>query len=371
MANGWITGRQGAVAPILTVAVLIIVYGLSQSIFIECKPKFAKCLPFSAGYIFTLNTGSPINEITNLVSGEDQNQVKNNRKLIAERYSGRVVWVFLVAVSALLCLASFFATYRLIYKSSSFRKESAATRTTFFVGLSLLLGFLLWFFPRSYTPVMMDILKATIAQQGQFGMPIVFETMNLINSLTYAAAFMLVFASCAILLPRKSVAETDTRDEDTKPNETDKAEGEDLEVIANRLAAVSEQMKDLRIVLYFGTFLLIVGVLRMSAVTQWTLAFISPDALDAAKSFHITLSSVAGGFNSLILAAVYLPAAYILQRRAELFANELPLPPDKQEETLKSKGFTFSFRESLPRALAILGPLLAGPIGELFKVFPT
>ena len=237
--------------------------------------------------------------------------------------------------------------------------------------LSLLLAFLLFSFPRSYTPVMMDILKATIAQQGQFGIPIVFGTMNLINSLTYAAAFTLVFASCAILLPRPGVAETDIRDEDAAPNETEQAAGEALAGTANKFAAVSEQMKDLRIVLYFGTFLLIIGVLRMSAVTQWTLAFISQDAIDAAKSFYITLSSVTGGFNSLILAAVYLPAAYILQRRAQLLAKELPLPPDKQEETLKSKGLTFSFRESLPRVLAILGPLLAGPIGELFKLFPT
>jgi hypothetical protein len=132
-----------------------------------------------------------------------------------------------------------------------------------------------------------------------------------------------------------------------------------------------EQMQDLRTVLYFGTVLLIVGVLRMSAVTQWTLAFIPPDATDAAKSFYLTLSSVTGGFNSMILAAVYLPAAYILQRRAQLLAKELSLSPEEKEKIMGSKESTFSIKESLPKILAILGPLLAGPIGDLFtKAFP-
>jgi hypothetical protein len=370
MENNWIKGRKGAVAPVLTVAVLFIFHGLVMSIFIECERGIAKCEPFSASYIFTLNPSNPLNEKAKTVNGEGQDRVLN-RKLIAERYNGRLVWVFFVAISAMLCLASFFAAGRLIYNSSSFRNESAATRVTACTGLSLLCGSLLFFFPRSYMPLFEDILEDTIAKQEQFGMPVVFGTTNLINALTYAAAFMLMFASCAILLPREGVSETYTGDEYTGPNETDKAVGEDSKDAANRFAVVSEQMKDLRIVLYFGTFLLILGVIRMSAVSQWTLAFIAPDAVDAAKSFYVTLSSITGGFNSLIIAAIYLPAAYILQMRAQLIAKELHLPPDKQEETLGSKGLTFSFREALPRILAILGPLLAGPIGELFKVFTT
>lgn len=377
MPNSWITGRKGALAPVVAVVVLVAVYAFFQSTFIECKFRFAKCIPFNAGHIFTLNPSNPINEKNNSVSGDDQNKVKDSRRLIAERYNGRVVWVFLVAVSALLCIATFFTAFRLIDSSSSFRNESGATRITLFMGVTLLLGFLLFFFPRSYTPVMMDILKATIAQHAQFGIPIVFGTMNIINSLTYAAAFMLVFASCSIVLPRvlprvpprKSVVKADIKDDIGALNETDQQPDEASRETVNRLAAIAEQMRDLRIVLYFGTFLLIIGVLRMSAVTQWTLAFISPDALDAAKSFYISLASVAGGFNSLILAAVYLPAAYILQRRAQLLAEALPL--EKQEEILGSNELTFSLKESLPRILAILGPLLVGPIGELFKVLPA
>jgi hypothetical protein len=130
-------------------------------------------------------------------------------------------------------------------------------------------------------------------------------------------------------------------------------------------------MKDLQVVLYIGAFLLILSVLRFSVVTQWSLAFISPDAIEAAKSFYLSLSSVVATFFSLILVAAYLPAAYILLRRAQLLAGELPLPPNQQEEMLKSKGLTFSLGESLPRVLAIFGPILAGSIGELFKILLT
>jgi hypothetical protein len=367
MPNSWITGKKGALAPLLAVLVLVAVYAFFQTTFIECERQFAKCSPFNAGHIFTLNTSSLINQNDNSVSGEDEKKIKGNRQLIVERYNGRVVWVFLVAVSALLSIVTFFIAYRLIYISSSFRNENGATRSTVFLVLSLLFGSLLFLFPRNYAPIMMDILEATIAKDGHFGIPIVFGTMNIINSLTYSAAFMLVFASCAIVLPRKSMAKANiTGDDADKTNKPmDDASRENV----NRVATISEQMKDLRLVLYFGTFLLIIGVLRMSAVTQWTLAFISPDNVEAAKSLYISMASVVGGFNSLILAAVYLPAAYILQKRAQLFAKELPL--DTQKEVLESKEFTFSLREALPRVLAILGPLLIGPIGELFKVLPT
>jgi hypothetical protein len=69
-------------------------------------------------------------------------------------------------------------------------------------------------------------------------------------------------------------------------------------------------MKDLRVVLYVGTLLLIIGILRMTAVTQWSLSFMSPDGMEAAQSFYVSLSSVTGGLYSLILAAVYAVSVY-------------------------------------------------------------
>ena len=111
----------------------------------------------------------------------------------------------------------------------------------------------------------------------------------------------------------------------------------------------------------------------MGALAQWTLSFISLNAVEAAQNFNSTVVAVAGGFNTMVLAAVYLPAAYILQRRArlEVMRSSLKLKPEDREKMLKDQGLTFSFRESLPRVAAILGPLLAGPIGDLVKNIPS
>ena len=368
MANKWIEGRRGAVTPFLAVAVLVIVSGLFQVIFIGCRGEIAQCEPFNISYIFPVNTSNPIKD--NVVTGEDQDKIIKNRKVIAERYNGRIAWVFLMSTTVLFYVASLFAFGRLIYKSSSFRHETASTRTTISIVLAFSFGILQWLFPDSYAPFIRRVIEVTIAQ-GQIGMPVIFETLNLINALSSIATFSLVVASCAVLIPRETVVKTDTSDEDVVPKEADQmANGAPAE-IDTRFAVVSEQMKDLQVVLYIGAFLLILSVLRFNVVTQWSLAFISPDAIEAAKSFYLSLSSVVATFFSLILAAAYLPAAYILLRRAQLLAGELPLPPNKQEEMLKSKGLTFSLGESLPRVLAIFGPLLAGPIGELFKILLT
>ncbi|MET0625324.1 MAG: hypothetical protein ABW250_20465, partial [Pyrinomonadaceae bacterium] len=55
MENKWIKERRGAVVPILAVAMLVIVYGLFQSLYVECNRGIAKCNRFEASYIFTLN----------------------------------------------------------------------------------------------------------------------------------------------------------------------------------------------------------------------------------------------------------------------------------------------------------------------------
>jgi hypothetical protein len=47
--------------------------------------------------------------------------------------------------------------------------------------------------------------------------------------------------------------------------------------------------------------------------------------------------------------------------------HKLPLERAERVEVLSAHGMTFSFTESLPRVLAILGPVLAGPIGQFLS----
>jgi hypothetical protein len=110
--------------------------------------------------------------------------------------------------------------------------------------------------------------------------------------------------------------------------------------------------------------------------------------------------------NTFLLAALYVPASLLLQRRAvklsrhaALLENSRPVTtldaakakiqaqeqqsedenmgledetanvtPD-QEAWMKSRALTFPLREQLPKVAAILSPLLAGSIGELLNLF--
>jgi hypothetical protein len=147
------------------------------------------------------------------------------------------------------------------------------------------------------------------------------------------------------------------------------------------LKQLATRMKYLKANLYVSTVILVVGIILERALFQWTLAFIWRDErlVKAAENFLANVLAVDGGYFTLLLAMVYLPAFVILRKRAELL---LPLPEEKltsadlllplperklkSAEVLKKYGLDFSFTDSLPRVLAILAPLLAGPIGELF-----
>jgi hypothetical protein len=123
-----------------------------------------------------------------------------------------------------------------------------------------------------------------------------------------------------------------------------------------------------RAILYAGTFLLVTTVILKSSLFQWSLAFTShePQLNKVAMSFVSNLLSVEGGFYTLVLIAVYVPAAFVLQKRTA-YLNELPIDDTERAKLLSQHRMTFSFTESLPRILAILGPVLAGPIGQFFS----
>jgi hypothetical protein len=174
--------------------------------------------------------------------------------------------------------------------------------------------------------------------------PEISRITNLLDSLGNAAAFSLLLTSCATLLPSY---------EPSFPGG------------AKQLA---RRMKYLQGVLYAGTFLLVTTILLKKSIYQWSLAFTSREegAVRVAEKFISSLLAVEGGFYTLVLVAVYIPAAVILQRRAN-HLEELPDEGAEREKQLNEYDISFSFTESLPRLLAILGPVLAGPVGELLS----
>jgi hypothetical protein len=111
--------------------------------------------------------------------------------------------------------------------------------------------------------------------------------------------------------------------------------------------------------------MLVIGVFRLSVMLNWGAGFFAPESA-AAKTFaslNPSIVTLMGAYYTLILTAIYLPPAILLRYRARLLASAQP--PEEQEDFLEKHGLTLSFTDYLPRILAILGPLMAGPIGDL------
>jgi hypothetical protein len=240
-----------------------------------------------------------------------------------------------------------------------------------------------------------------IESQLQGGRLIEYELKLL--RLGYVAALMLLCASGATLLPfgrrhpsmaRLARAEVDAR---TK--------------------YLAMQMRHLRLLLYTGAAVLALTALRGKTNFNWALDYLpplwalkekSPEWL-AASAFYgklngLALNNITGVsvLNTLLLVALYVPAAYVLQGRANRLSavavrledaraatrragaeveekaesQEAKKGPEregerkrtKRDEWLRAHDLSFPYKEHLTRVLALLSPLLAGPVSELLSL---
>ena len=179
---------------------------------------------------------------------------------------------------------------------------------------------------------------------------------------------------------------------------------------ARNLAA---KMRYLRLLLYVGAFMLAAGALRGRLNQDWALSYLPPlAAFEGATEQKLAASLIYGRLktigsntvtsvaflNTLLLAAIYVPAALVLQRRADnLFettsqASRAEMasgdaetkkgvegkpaksgdksgdkPTSGREEWMKEHGLSFPLKDHLGRVAAILSPLLAGPLGDLLS----
>lgn len=152
---------------------------------------------------------------------------------------------------------------------------------------------------------------------------------------------------------------------------------EDARLGGRELVAV--QYEHLTLVLYAGTALLILATLRVNALLHWSLNFLQPPpwlADDAGKEALFIYKGVeglvtnlvtsVGAFGTLLLAAIYLPAALVLNARAAQTAPGGLQADVAAEPHPASKGLSFALPlpEQLLRLAVILGPFIAGPLGD-------
>jgi hypothetical protein len=119
----------------------------------------------------------------------------------------------------------------------------------------------------------------------------------------------------------------------------------------------------LRPVLYVGAATLAIAVLRLSATFGWAASYVPADT-ELGRAVSSLVAGIVGSLGisfTLLMSGLYLPAALLLRARVKALAATKPDP----EAWLTSRGLTLSFPQYLPRVIALLTPLLAGPVGDL------
>lgn len=271
----------------------------------------------------------------------------------ARLWPGRFLWVFTTGVGLLANLLAVGVSLYVIWRSRAVetagaaggdaRSRRAASRHVVYALLAFALIACGGLFvpPERMMSQMFQLLECT----AKADLPLVTQTTNLANFISLAATVCVALASCAIV----------------------RAPGGGRRQGAAELAAL---MSRLRVLLYTGTAALVIYVLRVNIQANWALAYLSPQP-DRKSEAALAMGNLASAFTSaqaasstLLLAAIYIPAFFVLRARAVTLADE-GLPPPKREQWLKDNGLSVSFTEHLPRIAAILGPLLAGPLGDL------
>ncbi|MCA1642670.1 MAG: hypothetical protein LC785_12145 [Acidobacteria bacterium] len=342
--------RAEALSPLWITLLVVAVYVASFVLFINCPGGL--CARPEIGKFFSqyqLCGGAPAQEF------------------LIERvrlWPGRFLWVFFTALNNLASAAALVISLRLIHNSiggttlargraGSFLRGSGLKATL----AGLLLLALLLLLPkhqppdppryRAFMPQIYDLLNCAPAADLPAANPVTFIT--LIVGLIVVAC--VVLASCVIIWPASGGRR-------------------------QRAGELARRMGYLRVLLYAGTATLVTTVLRISVTFHWGLAHLPPvsgnDETRAAVAkvmadFNTSFVSTQAGAYTLLLAAIYIPAALVLDGRAAALARRvLPQMGKKErEEWLRARGLSSSFSEHLPRIVAILGPFLAGPLGDL------
>lgn len=246
------------------------------------------------------------------------------------KYSGRLTSSFLGMAYLIVCVVGLMVGGRIFYGAVAV-DDSIPVRLIALITAVLVAGWIvLYEFPVLHMPLLLELGPGTIDHDLAGAT----AHVSRLNALGYVVAVLLSLTVYAVLYRLRETTD---------------------------LKQLGRGMKSLSSILYAGTLILIVGILFEKALLQWAFTFTPREEhlVKAADSFTAALVAFDGGYYTLLLAALYLPAAFMLRRQAGQLVDYDP-------KTLEPYGLNFSFTESLPRMFAILGPLLAGPVGELF-----
>ncbi len=271
-------------------------------------------------------------------------------------YSARLPWLLLYAVGVVTNLFALFTALYIVWASL---RDFGTSGRVWTLAAVLVAGFLSGLIPwllatKEHMPVLVPLVDCLLDTDVSGALKVIMVG----NGFSLGVSAVAVLASCAALWP---VA---------KP-------------CAEAVAEIARRMSYLRALLYVGMIALVASVLRLTALFHWALSFLPSDDRAAPLVARVTSNVTSGeaAAYTLLLAAIYVPAALVLRHRA------LSLVPPKEKRVRKSKdgkeertlsgdewleenglSVTGSPKEILPKPAAILAPLLVGSVGDLLKV---
>ena len=324
MKKDWSNYRFVVLLPFLFVAIVYATEAFTRGSFFSCSNKrFCKDpIPEHIGKVLKFvpdTTGSVENDAA--------------REVIALKYSGRMTWYMLGEIFFYISVGSLMIAAVLAFQM--FPHPRIVWTLLLFV-LASIVGLFFYALPEIHMAVFLTLFKNAITGD----VSAISQITNFLNSLANAALFTLLTSICATLLPMQADSFT------------------------AGMKQLSTRMKSLSIILYAGTCLLVASMLLKKAIFQWSFAYTQDPTDEIAGNFVASLLTMDGAFYTLVMAAAYFPAALVLQRRTQLLVDS-SVDEAEREVKFKEYGMNFSLKESLPRILAVMGPFLTGPVGDL------
>jgi hypothetical protein len=304
--------------PLIVPALVLVTYFVFYIKFLVCLPA-NPCTPLSAA------------EILSGISNLDQTRVAT--------YVARASWALINGVYVLASLGAIVTAVLVIYHALPVAEYPVRLKWMLILivvvaaaDISLVVA--LWTTKDVFSPAQ-TLLRATVGQM----VPSINLYNRLADTLSLTGTLSLAAAACATLWEHHA-------------NDDDEAE-------------LVRRINLLKPILYVIAAALAVAVLKFSATLGWAASYLPPES-DIGKSVVSLVRGIIASMGTvftLFVAGVYLPAALLLRARVRKLA--LREKPDDPDGWLKSRGLTLSFPQYLPRVIALLGPLLAGPLGEL------
>jgi len=128
------------------------------------------------------------------------------------------------------------------------------------------------------------------------------------------------------------------------------------------------QLTRLKEVLTAASAILVAGVLHMGAWLRWPAALIADKAAhEAVLGAALAITLFWGVSFTLMLVSTYLPAAFLLAKRAQALLQDSSHKESVSapEEWLKEHGLFLSLQDHFPQFGLMLAPLLASPLSSL------